>query len=135
MLVCGLHLRPQIRFGSHVADRVMNEHHVEGAAESERANVALDVLALWVELPTHREHLRRKIHQGHREMRLEVERAVASARTKLEHSAGCRLGRLAEDPHDVSRFSPALPRITEDRPPLPHLAAEPHITQRSRTCT
>src|SRR5713101_2688662 len=77
VLVRGFHHRPQIRFGRHVADRVMNEHHVEGAAESQCANVALNVLALWVELPTYREHLGRKIHQGHREMRLEVERAVA----------------------------------------------------------
>ena len=46
VLVCRLHHRPQISFGGHMADRVVNEDHVEGSAEAHHSYVALDVLAL-----------------------------------------------------------------------------------------
>src|SRR5260370_39141744 len=104
----------------------MDEDRVEGAAESQCANVASDVLALRVELATYQEHPRREIHQGHREVRLEVEGAVSAAGTELEHSERCRPGRLAEDANDVSRFAAGFLRIPEDRPPFRQLVVERH---------
>jgi hypothetical protein len=45
-------LRRQVR------DRVVDEDDVERPAEAQRAHVALDVLALGIERPREREHLR-----------------------------------------------------------------------------
>ena len=49
----GLHHRPEVGLGRHVADGVMDVHRVECPTEAYRADVADHVLAFRVDLPAH----------------------------------------------------------------------------------
>ena len=63
----------------HVVDGVVDEDAVERPVEPNRPHVALDVPALRIELPAHRQHAGRRVDQGHLEVRLEVGGVVAAA--------------------------------------------------------
>ena len=95
MLVRGPHHGAQVPFRRHVADGVVHVHRVECPAQAQRANVAANVLTVGVELAAHLQHLRRHVDQRHLETGLEVEGAVAAARTQLQHGARRGLGGLA----------------------------------------
>ena len=117
--------RPEVLLGRHVRDRVVHEHRVERPPQPHRTHVALDVLALGVEPPAHRQHLRRAIDEREPEVGLQVRRVVPAARTELQD-----LARLAaRSPRRAAGGSPRPPRVLlrrrEQRPPLGELAVEP----------
>jgi len=65
----------------------MKEYAIELASQPRRPHIAMDMFALGVQGAAHREHPRRKIHQSHLELPLEVRRVVPSAATELDHCA------------------------------------------------
>jgi hypothetical protein len=75
----GLDRGAQVRLGRHVADGVVDEDSVEGAAEPHGAHVTLPVFALRVDRLADREHLRREIDERRVEPLLVVRRHVAAA--------------------------------------------------------
>ncbi len=87
-----LHGRPQIRFGGHVADRIVNKDRIKGPAQPEGSYVAFKVFALGIHCSIDRQHLRRHVHESHREVSFEVEGVDSAARPKVEHSARRRIG-------------------------------------------
>ena len=59
----GLDGRAKVVLCRDVRDRVVHEHGIEGALEPQRPHVALEVLALGVQRPAQREHLRGEIRE------------------------------------------------------------------------
>ena len=91
----GAHARAQVVLGREVHHGVVHEDDVERAAEPERPHVTEHVLAVGVERPAQREHLRREVGERAREALPQVRGVVAATRAELEERHG--LGKLLED--------------------------------------
>ena len=82
----------EVALGRHVRDRVVDEDGVERPPEAQRAHVAEHVLALGIQLPAQRQHLRGEVGQRAREASLQVRGVVAAARAQLEQRLRLRQG-------------------------------------------
>src|SRR5687768_17250711 len=102
----------------------MNEDAVELAPESYVAHVALNVLALGIQLTTDLEHAVGKIHQRHLEALLEIRGVVAAAAAELEQCAQRTLARVLELPLINRRFFRVIDRSGENRPRRSELRVE-----------
>ena len=69
----------QISLGRQIHDRVVDEDRIELPAQPHCAHIALQVFAFRVERLAYRQHIRRKVDQGHPEVRLEMRRVVPAA--------------------------------------------------------
>lgn len=75
----------EIHLGKHVHDRVVDQHRVEVAPQSQRAHVALDVLGLGVQRPALRQHVLRDVGERHTPALLQVAGVVTAAATEFQH--------------------------------------------------
>ena len=75
----------EVALGRHVRDRVVDEDGVERPAEPERPHVSEHVLALGVELPAQREHLRREV--GERAGEVSLSGATRCCRRRIRARA------------------------------------------------
>jgi hypothetical protein len=84
------HGLPQVVRRGHVINRVVDEHGVEQAAQSQGPHVALQVLTLRVQRAAHLQHAGRQISQCHvRKVLLEVGRIVPTPGPQLQQGGRC----------------------------------------------
>jgi len=127
MVEGGLQYCTQIGFRRHVADGVVNENAVESSAQTKRANVALEVLALGVERAAHCEHVRGDVNQSHMKSRLKVRGVVPTTRSQLQEAAGGGIDRLFQHAFEERSLLAILRGRREGRPPHGELAVKlPH---------
>lgn len=119
------HRKTEVLLRCHVGNRVVHEHGVELPAEPDRPHVALRVPAFGIEHAAHLEHAGREVHEGHREVLLEVGRVAAPAGTKLENCSERHAGvSQHRSPEEPGLFRVVLGR-RQDRPPLGQVAVQP----------
>ena len=95
----GLDGSSQVAERRHVLDGVVNENRVEGPIEPQRAHVAEQMLAVRVQRPAHRQHLRRQIRQRDlRKRALQMHGVVSATGPELEKRARPAVPRLLEEP-------------------------------------
>src|SRR5256885_3689223 len=137
---CRLHDRPQIRFGGHMADRIVNKDRIKVPAQPWSSYVSLKVFALGIQRSIDRQHLRRHVHESQREVCFEMEGVDSAAGPKIEHGARRRIGRLSQQAIKEQSLFPILGRIRHDRPPFSQFVVKLHYLsidtlQRARRCS
>jgi hypothetical protein len=120
----GLDRGPEVLLRGHVVDGVMGEHRVELPSQPQRAHVALDVLAVGIQLPADLEHRRRHVGQRHGEVALEVRGVVASAAAQLEHPLQPPGGAVAQEAAVDLRLLDVVLGRGEEREPSRQVAVQ-----------
>ena len=115
---------PEVGLRRHVYDGVVHEDAVELPPEADATHVALDVLALRVEVPAHPEHVGRAVDERQVEARLEVGGVVAAAAPELEQRLCRPLTVLQQGALVEGRLLGVLGRGRQQRPPVGQLAIE-----------
>jgi hypothetical protein len=116
--------RPQIVLGRQVRDRVVDEDGVEGPPQSDRAHVALGVLALRVQPPADGQHRRGEVDQRHPQVPLQVRGVVAAAAAELEDLLERAVDGLAHQPQVGRGLRGVLLGGREQRPPVGELVVK-----------
>src|SRR5215469_3813008 len=113
----------QISLAAHIVGRIVNQNRVEEPAEADRIHIALDVLAVGIELAGYGEHLRRDVHQRQLESVLQMRRDVTAAAAKIQHATN-RNGGRPEHLRDALSILLVLARRRNERPPRRQLVVQ-----------
>ena len=76
--------RPQIRFGEHIVDGIVNNHHIKGASQPHGAHIAQVMGRIRVEPLRYFQHRRGNVHRLSGEMPRQMRQQMPAAASQLQ---------------------------------------------------